>query len=144
MGCAITKAEVITDNTGVHHTIPVVVTDQGVLRPLVEYLVAIMLSRSISYMKKAAQAVAMLLRYLDANPEMYGDPQRLVRTFVQRLYSGTVGADGSDPSQLFWLSRTNRTSAAYVASSVSRARCASSSETLLGNAAGLFNTTRPS
>ena len=111
MGCAITKAEVITDNTGVHHTIPVVVTDQGVLRPLVEYLVAIMLSRSISYMKKAAQAVAMLLRYLDANPEMYGDPQRLVRTFVQRLYSGTVGADGSDPSQLFWLPRTNRTSA---------------------------------
>lgn len=49
------------------------------------------------------QAVGLLLDYISANHDCFEDPEALFQSFVQRLYTGTVGVDGDDPSGLYWL-----------------------------------------
>jgi integrase len=47
-----------------------------------------------------------MIDYLEANHHAFDNPNELFNTFVQRLYSGTVGIDGNDPSGLYWDARS--------------------------------------
>ncbi|UUZ69443.1 site-specific integrase [Polaromonas sp. P2-4] len=96
------RAKIHRDMTGVLTEIPVIITEHGPLQPLVDYLLERSHSRSFSWMQKMTQAVGLLLDYMAANHDCFDDPKELFQTFVQRLYSGTVGEDGSDPSGLYW------------------------------------------
>ncbi|WP_028216703.1 gamma-mobile-trio recombinase GmtY [Paraburkholderia oxyphila] len=95
------RASVYRDNTGVLMEIPVILTEGGPLQPLVDYLLEC--NRSFSWMQKMTQGVGLLLDYMAANHDCFDDSRELFRTFVQRLYSGTIGEDGTDPSGLYWL-----------------------------------------
>lgn len=96
------RATIHRDHTGIVTEIPVLLTEHGPLRPLVDYLVQRSYSRSYSWMQKVVQGVGLLLDYMAANHECFDDTEELFQTFIQRLYTGTVGEDGSDPSGLYW------------------------------------------
>jgi hypothetical protein len=96
------RARVITDETGAISEIPILLTDQGHLEPLVDYLLWRRHDRSVAWMRKVVQAVSILLAYMKANASCFDNPEQMFHTFAQRLYSGTAGEDGLDPSGLYW------------------------------------------
>lgn len=100
------RGKVHRDNTGVVTEIPIIVTEYGPLKPLVDYLLAHAQVRSSAWMAKTTQAVGLLLDYMAANHGCFDDPRNLFETFAQRLTTGTVGADGKDPSGLYWQGRS--------------------------------------
>lgn len=101
-------AKVFTDSTGVQTEIPVILTDEGPLQPLMVFLLERSHARSYAWMQKLIQIVGLLLDYMAANHRHFDDPKELFTSFVQRLYSGTIGENGLDPSGLYWLPRSSR------------------------------------
>jgi hypothetical protein len=97
------RAKVVTDNTGAVFEIPVLLTGAGPLLSLVDYFLWRRHDRSVAWMRKVTQAVSLLLAYAKANSASFRNSRELFHTFSQRLYSGTVGEDGGDPSGLYWL-----------------------------------------
>ena len=97
------RAKVHRDNTGVSVEIPVIMTEAGPLIPLLDFLLELSPVRSFSWMQKMTQSVGLLLDYMAANHDCFDDPKTLFQSFARRLYSGTIGEDGLDPSGLFWL-----------------------------------------
>jgi integrase len=97
------RAKIIQDNTGALLEFPAIVTELGVLQPLVDYFLEMSQARSYSWMQKVVQSVSLLLDYLAANQHCFDDPKSLFSAFVRRLQYGTIGENGLDPSGLFWL-----------------------------------------
>ncbi|WP_092757051.1 gamma-mobile-trio recombinase GmtY [Rhodoferax sp. OV413] len=108
------RGKVHRDNTGVVTEIPILVTEHGPLQPLVDYLLAHAHVRSHAWMLKVTQAVGLLIDYAAANHDSFENPQELFQTFSQRLYTGTVGNDGTDPSRLYWQGRSQAVVQALV------------------------------
>jgi len=102
------RAKVLSDSTGAISEIPVLLTNEGPLQPLVDYLLWRRHDRSLAWMRKVVQDVVLLLTYMKLNAGHYRDPEGLFHGFIQRLYSGTVGADGIDPSGLYWRPHNHR------------------------------------
>lgn len=98
--------KVARDNTGIHEEIPVILTEFGPLHLLILYILQHRHMLSESNTNKLVQAVGLLIDYMEANHLAFENPDELFNTFVQRLYSGTVGDDGYDPSGLYWDART--------------------------------------
>ncbi len=96
------RAKVFRDNTGVATEIPVILTEFGVIQPLVDYLLNKSKTHSFSWMQKLTQGIGLLLDYWEANRSCFDDPKELFESFVERLYSGTNGENGTDPSGLYW------------------------------------------
>lgn len=101
------KAQIYTDNTGVFAELPIIVTDEGPLEPLVDFYLDNYHVKSFSWMQKTNQAVGLLLDYMAANHKCFDEPKVMFRNFLQRLYSGTIGTDGLDPTGLYWPPRTS-------------------------------------
>lgn len=100
------RGKVYRDNTGVVTEIPVIVTEHGPLTPLVGYFLAHVQVRSSAWMTKIVQAVGLLIDYMAANHDCFDDPKDLFESFAQRLTTGTVGDDGTDPCGLYWQGRS--------------------------------------
>lgn len=96
---------VIRDNTGIHQSIPVIITEHGPLLPLVRYILQRKSTYSPSYHNKLVQSVGLLLDFIEANKECFAKPTELFATFVDRLYTGTAALNGLDPSGLYWNAR---------------------------------------
>jgi len=95
------QARAFIDQSGTVIEIPVLLSEQGPLLPLVDYLLWRSHDRSPAWMRKVVQAVRLLMNYMEANAGCFEDPKRLFNAFAQRLYLGSVGPDG-DPSGLYW------------------------------------------
>lgn len=104
----VVRASVYRDASGVTTEIPVLITEDGPLESLVTYLLDRAHARSFSWMQKLVQAVGLLLDYMTVNQDYYSEPKDLFKGFLQRLYSGTIGEDGKDPSGLYWLPKSDR------------------------------------
>ncbi len=100
----VARYKVVRDNTGIVTEIPVILTEHGPLMPLVHYLLKHRHILSESTIGKLVQAVGLLVDFMEAN-HYYEDPKALFQDFAQRLYTGTVGVDGIDPSDLYWNGR---------------------------------------
>lgn len=98
--------KVVRDNTGIHEEIPVILTEFGPLKSLIQYVLKHRHMLSESNTSKLVQAVGLLIDYMEANHQAFDNPNDLFATFVQRLYSGTVGGNGTDPSGLYWDARS--------------------------------------
>jgi hypothetical protein len=103
------RARVYSDATGAWTEIPILLTTEGPLSPLIDYLLMRSQERSQSWMRKVVQSVQLLLRIIDANESQFPDVHHLLNAFSRRLYSGTVGEDGIDPSGLYWKPMRSRT-----------------------------------
>jgi hypothetical protein len=106
-----TRAKVITDETGAIAEIPVLLTDDGPLEPLVDYLLWHRQDRSVAWMRKVVQAVSLLLTYMKANAACFDKSEEMFHSFADRLYTGTAGENGNDPSGLYWRPMRRRTAA---------------------------------
>lgn len=98
-------AKVVDDNSGIFTEIPVLLDqDKEPIKPLVEY--ALKLKRdgmSPSTTNNYIKSTQLLLEYMTANVGAFSSPQALFEGFSSRLYTGTIGDDGLDPSGLYWL-----------------------------------------
>jgi len=104
------NATIIEDDTGIESNIPVILTAQGVLTPLLDYLLNKQQEgRSFTWMDRVIRVTQKLLDYMEANKCGFANPRVLLQTFIKRLYSGTVGEDGFDASGLYWLPQSTRT-----------------------------------
>jgi integrase len=98
------KATVVEDNTGIKSQLPVLLTEQGELSVVTDYLLKMEANGvSPSVMNQFIQVVSLLLDYMEANKDLFNDPKILFQTFAKRMYSGTIGEDGLDPSGLYWM-----------------------------------------
>lgn len=109
------RAKVVTDSTGAVAEIPVLLSSEGPLEPLVDYFLWRRHDRSVAWMRKVTQAVSLLLAYAKANGTDFKNSRELFRNFVQRLYSGSFGEDGRDPSGLYWFPMRAKPAAMLVA-----------------------------
>ena len=98
------RATIVEDNTGIKSQLPVLLTEQGELSVVTDYLLKMEANGvSASVMNQFIQVVSLLLDYMEANKDLFNDPKILFQTFAKRLYSGTIGEDGLDPSGLYWM-----------------------------------------
>lgn len=98
---SVVQAKVFTDNSGAAAQVPVLLTESGVCGPLLDYVLR-MSGRSRAWQCNLLRAVRLLLDYTVANAGCFASERELFTSFVERLCSGTIGADGSDPSGLYW------------------------------------------
>lgn len=97
-------AKIVDDNSGVPTELPIILTDQGPIPSVIDFLLEKHLNgASISTLNKDIQSIILLIEYMEANQDVFDDPEVLFQAFARRLYSGTVGEDGIDPSGLFWV-----------------------------------------
>ena len=96
------KALIYGDNSGRRIELPILVSYDGPVKPLLQYQL-LHQSNSHSWHVKLQQAVRLLLLYAAANPDSYLTPRELFAGFSVRLISGTIGTDGLDPSGLYWI-----------------------------------------
>lgn len=98
------RATIVEDNTGIKSQLPILLTEQGELSTVTDYLLKLEVDGvSNSVMNGFLQAVSLLLDYMEANRGLFDDPKLLFQTFSKRLYTGTIGEDGIDPSGLYWV-----------------------------------------
>jgi len=109
------RATVVEDNTGIKSEMPILLTEQGELGAVTDYLLKMEADgNSISMMKGFIRAVTLLLNYMEANHSLFNDPKILFQTFAKRLYTGTIGEDGLDPSGLYWVPTTRENANKHV------------------------------
>lgn len=108
-------AKIAQDNSGVTTDIPVILTDEGVLESVTDYVLSLHLNgTSLSTINKYIQSIILLVEFMDANNGMFDNPEEMFSVFVRRLYSGTVGENGLDPSGLYWIPATTGTVARHI------------------------------
>ena len=83
--------------------LPALVTSQGILISLLEYLSE--KKRSNSWRKKVTAAVAMLLDYIALSGISFSSPTILLKSFRNALTNGTIDLDLEDPTGLYWPNR---------------------------------------
>jgi hypothetical protein len=98
----VVTARVYTDESGIFYEMPVLLTPNGPVQVLLDYLIEHWDTRSPDWMLKVTASVRLFLEYLDAHAT-YPNEQAIFQTFRQRLLTGTVSAaTGEDPSGLWW------------------------------------------
>lgn len=99
-------AKVYTDESGIFYEMPVLLTADGFLDVLLDYLVEHWDSRSPAWMVKVTSSVRLFLEYLTVHSN-YIDEQAVFQTFRQRLMTGTIASgDVNDPTGLCWSARS--------------------------------------
>ena len=98
------RAKIVEDNSGFSTEVHILITEQGPITFLTDYLLELQLNgASKSTLDKVTQSAQLLLEYMDANADAFDDPRPLFQAFVRRLYSGTASEDGIDPTGLYWI-----------------------------------------
>jgi len=96
-------AKIITDNTGSWVNVPVILTVKGDIPLITDYfLILTAQGKSRSTLISYARAFRLFLDYMEANKNIFSDPDRLLTSFILRLRTGTLDEQGFDPSGLFW------------------------------------------
>lgn len=109
------KAKIVEDNTGVKSFLPILLTEQGELPSLTDYLLYLEATgKSLSAINRVIRITAKLLDYMDVNANAFDDPKYMFQTFVKRLYTGTVGDDGVDQSGLYWIPTSVRETGLFI------------------------------
>lgn len=108
-------AKIAQDSSGVTTDIPVILTDEGILESVTGYVLSLQLNGiSLSTINKHLQSIMLLIEFMDANKGILDNPEEMFSVFVRRLYSGTVGEDGLDPSGLYWIPATTGTVSRHI------------------------------
>lgn len=98
------QANVIVDNTGITVELLVIVTNDGVLHSYLQYLIYNR-QKSESWKNRSVFSVRLLLDYMNGNRGVFEKPRDMFREFSNCLYTGTIGAQDEDLSELRWKPR---------------------------------------
>jgi integrase len=117
MAFVVVTGKIISDNTGASKSLPVLMSDEGPVLPLIDYCLTV--NRSLSWHEKLVRAVRLFLEYLEANADRRPDDFSVFRGFSKALTSGTIDPHTcEDPSGLYWISISPR-DAGYAISMLS-------------------------
>ena len=105
VGIVRVNAKVKIDNSSQFLSTPVLLTEQGIIEPLLDYLISHDTDRSLSWKNRVVFACQLLLEYMSANQNLFQAPDLLFSHFVHRLQAGTINETGEDESELYWLPR---------------------------------------
>jgi len=101
MTFSIIRGKVISDNTGASIEMPVLMSADGAVRPLIDYCLT--MRRSLSWQEKLVRAVKLFLEYLEVNAIEGEEEWRMFRNFSNDLRAGTIDPKTQeDPSGLYW------------------------------------------
>jgi len=98
------QADIRVDNTGFTLELPVIITEEGVLRSYLEYLLAFRY-KSESWKRRSVFSIRLLLDYINTNKGVFEKPRDMFRGFSNALFTGTICGAGNDPSGLRWTPR---------------------------------------
>lgn len=106
--CAI-RVTLVSDNTGASKQIPTLAALDGngirVFEPLLRYQLLFYDSRGLMWQTKLIEAIRLLLEYAAVNAGLWRTGFEMFEHFPSALRTGTMDAEGNDPSGLFWKSR---------------------------------------
>ncbi len=109
------KGKVTKDNTGIVYEVPILITNTGELSNLTDYILKLKRDgSSISKMNETIRVVILFVEYLFAHKDLSYNPQLIFSNFAEKLYTGTIGDDGMDPSRLYWTGHTIKTANKYL------------------------------
>lgn len=98
---SVVTGKVVRDNTGVSISMPVLMSPDGPVRPLIDYCLSV--HRSLSWQEKLLRAAKLFFEYLEVNAIDGEEEWRVFRNFNHALRHGTVAPDTlRDPSGLYW------------------------------------------
>lgn len=104
---SVVTGKVYADNTGRSVEMPVLMTPQGPVRPLVDYCLS--RHRSLPWQNKLVRGVKLFLEYLEVNAIQGEEEWRIFRNFANALRHGTFDAETrNDPSNLWWSAMSPR------------------------------------
>lgn len=90
-------------------------TNQGTIDSILDYILELEANgNSQSKINSSLISVSKLIEYMDANKKDFDNPKILFQTFTKRLYTGTIGDDGIDPSGLYWFPPSTNTVNKYI------------------------------
>jgi len=107
------RAEISLDNSGVTISLPTIVTTEGLNKSHLEYLL-FSRHKSESWLERSTFALRLLIDYMAVNENVFATPKKMFIEFCEKLYLGTVGRDGEDPSNLRWKPRKQDDAAALI------------------------------
>lgn len=106
IGFTTVPVEYFPDSTGTSFEVYALLTEHGLLMPLLEYAIEVRTKRRLSWQYKLVHDVRLFLEYLMAQENQYSG-QRAFLNFSQQLLTGTFSVStGLDPSGLCWEPRT--------------------------------------
>jgi len=89
--------------------------DKKPIKPLVKYALKLKLDgASHSTITKYIKAAQLLLEYMAVNVDGFTSPEAMFESFSSRLYTGTIGDDGLDPSGLYWFPCSKQVARSYI------------------------------
>ena len=101
MAFSVVNGKVISDSTGASMAMPVLISPDGPVRPLIDYCLS--MRRSLSWQEKLLRAAKLFLEYLEANAIQGEEEWRLFCNFSNALRMGTIDPETrQDPSGLYW------------------------------------------
>jgi len=108
------KSRYRNDQTGKELLLPALLTEGGVIISHLRYL-ASKPGKSASWRERAAFAVMLLIKFINANQGQFAQTTELLRTFSQALVEGTIYPSSlEDPSGLFWSPRRLKDAASLL------------------------------
>ncbi|WP_095191428.1 gamma-mobile-trio recombinase GmtY [Pseudomonas sp. Irchel 3E19] len=96
-------AKVIVDESGFRSEMPILLSEQGVVLPLLDYLLSKQIDRSPDWLRRVVSSAKLLITYMEVNQSSFSEPEMLFQSFATRLFTGTVDDNGFDPSGLYWI-----------------------------------------
>ncbi|WP_311197566.1 gamma-mobile-trio recombinase GmtY [Rugamonas brunnea] len=97
----VVRGQVVSDNTGASVELPIILSKDGPILPLIDYCLTV--RRSLAWRLKLVRAVKLFLEYLEVNAVEGEKDWRLFRNFANALNLGTADTlTGIDPGGLYW------------------------------------------
>lgn len=101
MTFSIVSGKVFSDNTGSSVQMPILLTNNGPVRPLIDYCLS--MRRSLAWHEKLLRAAKLFFEYLEVSAIQGEEEWRLFRNFANALRQGTIDSERrEDPSGLYW------------------------------------------
>lgn len=97
---------VVRDNTGAHVQFPTLITETGISERLLRYQLQFLGVKSLAWQNNLLRSVRLILEYSSVNAGMFLKPRDLLESFQSAMLLGTIAADGTDGSGLFWRPHT--------------------------------------
>lgn len=110
----IVRSKTYIDDNGIAYEIPLLLTRDGPIEQLLDYLITHWDTRSTTWMWKVTKSVREFLEYATACKNTQ-DERDLFQTFRHRLITGTISAvDATDLTGLWWSARTARQTSTII------------------------------
>ncbi len=110
---SIVKGKVFSDNSGMWVEMPVLISERGPVRSIIDYFLTV--RRSLAWQEKLVYAAKLFVEYSSENLDLGDENWRIFRNFRNALISGTINPDSFiDPTNLYWLPASIRDCNYYI------------------------------